>query len=84
MFILDPFWNFYRRIPFLSRKEMSSTPFVRTASIESLHLSFFSLPEFSLFSESGIWLRIAHCEFQGFSEFESFHLVSFHTKAQSN
>ena len=39
---------------------------------------------FSLFSENGIWLRIAHCEFQGFSEFESYHLVSFHTKAQSN
>ena len=31
-----------------------------------------------------IWLRIAHFKFQGFSEFGSYHLAGFLTKAQSN
>lgn len=40
-FILHPFWSFDGKIP----RPRQSTPFVRTASIESLHLSFFSLSE---------------------------------------
>ena len=83
-----PFWNFDGRISFTNAKGdvVNSIWFVRTASIESLHLSFFysRFLNFSLFLENRIWLRIAHCEFQGFSEFESSHLVSFHTKTQSN
>lgn len=57
--------------------------FVRTTSIESLHLSLFRFLN-SCFPKNRIWLRIAHFLFQGFSEFGSYHLVGFHTKAQSN
>lgn len=50
--------------------------------LEQLPLSLCTYP-FFVFGKR-IWLRIAHFEFQGFSEFESYHLVGFHTKAQSN
>ena len=56
-------WNFDGRIPFLIQKEKSSTSFVRTASIESLHLSLFYSRFLNVYflSENGIWLRITHC-----------------------
>lgn len=60
------------------------TPFVRTSSIESLHLSFFLSESLFVCQKKRIWLRITHFFFRGFSEFESYHLVGFHTKAQAN
>lgn len=88
VYILHPLFSGVSIEGFLYTNATQSTPFVRTASIESLHLSFpFFFSRFlnpCLFSENRIWLRIAHFYFQGFSEFESFHLVGFHTKAQSN
>lgn len=54
-FLLHPFWRLDRRILITYYNARRSIPFVRTSSIESLHLSLFSF----LF-ESRSWLRIAH------------------------
>lgn len=79
-FILHSFWSFDGRILIITNNARSSTPFVRTASIESLHLSFFILP----FGKEELAQDCPFFLFQGFSEFESSHLVGFRTKAQTN
>ena len=60
-------------------------------SLEQLPLSLCTYPfplgsslRTACFFKKGIWLRIAHFSFQGFSEFGSYHLAGFHTKAQYN
>lgn len=77
-FILHPFLSFDGRV--LVTTQDSQLHFVRTASIESLHLSCI----YSFFWKAGVGSGLPVFWFQGFSEFESSHLVGFPTKAQPN